>query len=733
MNDKLAFIKGELKGSPSLPLLNQDGEFQGHFKTNFAVDQKEGVENTEFDNQQEFRRLPFETSFKSVRQEETFLHGVDTILVPAHSPEIVTSGVWTSVANSSTKFGKMLQSNISGDFIELEFSGVSCSVACQVAGVSGDAGSLHVQIKVAGTNTFFYAKRFTAFSSEVIDLNNRLFHLYSGLQYNTYVVRITHIDTNTNLSIDYFSYTTHMIQRPAQQYYHQTEAIGEKSITDFSSNVVNATAHGFTEGHRVQFIDSTPANIPPELNQITEYYVLFIDVNSFQISLTEGGVALSFSSSFSGTTLAHFSISNCPPTTILLTGIWATHSAASGVTWNTFYHRSDPGGDGDYVEFKFFGSKCWVNSWWNADRDVDVDIFIDGSQAKSRFNSFNTSTGGATVGEPSWIRLDDDTLSEGFHTIKLVSDPVQAGQFFLLGGFGFYSKDITTDTTVKRNLICGKESFSLGVDEAVTTDSGGWTGPQEGVPPSTFLRREDAKLAGTSSDFIQLTTTPTDPNLKAIYYITSINSGTQRGKLEFTLAGKKKRRIDLFGTTTQDNLIFQIYDKVLDGPLNSVALRVSLLESAGITFEGFIFEIGDAVETDSIYCMPKWTRYNDFSEAGNFLNAVSITQRLDVFGLKTDLREGRKPSIQSGWLNTGTIVKSFRHGCGFVAHESPINVGKAENATDQHPFVDYRNSTGTLSSLVQKITNGDPGLAEFRFGDSSFPWGKAVMTLPRVI
>ena len=66
-----------------------------------------------------------------------------------------------------------------------------------------------------------------------------------------------------------------------------------------------------------------------------------------------------------------------------------------------------------------------------------------------------------------------------------------------------------------------------------------------------------------------------------------------------------------------------------------------------MSFEGLIFEIGDAVGTSSLMAMPKWTRYN---ASTNVNTPVSNTYRLDVYGVKSDQSPGRSPQIHSGWM-----------------------------------------------------------------------------------
>lgn len=66
---------------------------------------------------------------------------------------------------------------------------------------------------------------------------------------------------------------------------------------DHTTGNFSATAHGLVAGNRVSVLAST---MPTGLSGGIMYYILFIDVNTFQLSLTNGGAAVAFTTNGSG-------------------------------------------------------------------------------------------------------------------------------------------------------------------------------------------------------------------------------------------------------------------------------------------------------------------------------------------------------------------------------------------------------------------------------------------------
>jgi len=71
------------------------------------------------------------------------------------------------------------------------------------------------------------------------------------------------------------------------------------TVTIASPGVFTATAHGFTGSEKIRL--STTGALPTGLNTTTDYYVLYINANTFNLSLTDGGAAINTSGSQSGT------------------------------------------------------------------------------------------------------------------------------------------------------------------------------------------------------------------------------------------------------------------------------------------------------------------------------------------------------------------------------------------------------------------------------------------------
>lgn len=627
---------------------------EGHFETNFSVNQKEDLESSIGDNQLDFNMIPFGTEFDNVDQDKTLLHTVETVLVPAHSSEITWSGTWDdSGAGTDHKFGRVKYSETgtpSNTYAEFSFSGVSCFLALFIDS-PGILLSMRAELSDDGGSTWHSMKKI---STDGGDLYNRVWELYSGLPYGDYKVRVS---KNVGRPwISYFGYTTYMIQRSVSQYYSTTS----KDIDDV------------------------------------------------------------------------------PPMTCLIDDNWyvENYRGVGNESWNgavRLQADDDPGGA--TVEFKFFGSKVWsLQSWVGAGiGDVDVSVYIDDAQTKVNFPTYNTNAVGG-VHVSAWTRLDDGTLDEGWHTVKLTAPTIGSSQVWIFSGFGFYSGDQSTDTTVKRSLICGKDSYAVGVDELGVwkwngvlddDDNGGWTGNSN--DRISFLGRRN--YTNTNTDYAEIDT-PDNSELKAIYLIASVSTGAS--VIHTTLGGGNSRYLERqTNNYDQQCFVYNLYDKALDGNLHNQALRIIHESGSFMVIEGVVFEIGDPVENGYIRCMPKWSRYNSSSYSPT---PISVTQRLDVYGRKTDPREGRKPVIHTGWVwnNGGTVY--FRHGCGVGAYEA-----SARQSISTYPS-DYVAEPGRVHedyAVNNHITsNYDPGLGSLTnmfCVPSSADWIKGYIDLPRVI
>ncbi|OGC00148.1 hypothetical protein A2V82_16565 [candidate division KSB1 bacterium RBG_16_48_16] len=70
---------------------------------------------------------------------------------------------------------------------------------------------------------------------------------------------------------------------------------------DTSGDLVNATAHGFVNGNRVFYTAAQAADVIGGLSHGTNYFVVGVAANTFQLSLTQGGAAIDFTSQGGGT------------------------------------------------------------------------------------------------------------------------------------------------------------------------------------------------------------------------------------------------------------------------------------------------------------------------------------------------------------------------------------------------------------------------------------------------
>lgn len=83
-----------------------------------------------------------------------------------------------------------------------------------------------------------------------------------------------------------------------------TRAAGVTCTFTNATERVNKVAHGLTDGTKIMFSNSGGA-LPTGLSAITVYYVVNKNADDFQVSLTVGGAAVTFSDDGSGTNQYH--------------------------------------------------------------------------------------------------------------------------------------------------------------------------------------------------------------------------------------------------------------------------------------------------------------------------------------------------------------------------------------------------------------------------------------------
>ena len=539
----------------------------GHFKTNFSVNQKEDDENSYYDNQQMFQQIPFDTKFDYVQQDKTNLQYIDTILVPADSVngEVVYSGTWTNSDVSSYFFGRAKRSSTANSTAIFSFSGVSVNLIYLKDSTS--TGYISVELSDDDGSTYHSKKTFNTGISGDFNYKN-VTELYQGLEYGDYKVKVTILTGTDSVSIEGFSYATYLIQTPMTQ-----KAFLSESPTD---------------------------------------------------------------------------INDVPPLTTLFGGTWDSIGGTSTALWNGINNNTQH--NSATVEYKFYGSSIYVIGYTYSTYDATFSVTIDG--ATTYVKNSSVSMPSYDGDHPVWVRLDNGSLPEGVHTVKITTTSTGGTEQLGISGWAHYSSKYPT--TCARSLICGKDSYAVGSDSTDFTYTGSWTAADSG---QSFLGRY--KTTTTDADYVTITT-PT--NVKAIYLINRVSS--DRGELKISLGGASSN-LRYINTDTnnygQGSFVQVLYDSYIDGiSLDSQELRITKNGGSTQGFEGIIFEVGDVVESDSIFCMPKWTRYN--TSASN-KSPVSTSHRLDVYGSKSDGSIGRKPMVHSGFCyhSSGSYVH-YRHG-----------------------------------------------------------------------
>ena len=539
----------------------------GHFKTNFSINQKEDTENSNFDNQQMLQMVPYQTKFDYVQAEKTNLQYIDTILVPADSVngEVVYTGSWSDSDSSNHMFGRAKYSNTAGSTAVFSFSGVSVNLIYLQYSVSSAFWTS--ELSSDGGVTYHSKKTFNNSLASDEKYNN-VTELYQGLEYGHYQVKITVLEGSDNCYLEGFQYATYLVQTPVTQ--------------------------------KALLVQS-----PSDINDV-------------------------------------------PPLTTLLGGTYSEIAASTASAWNGIGVFSESVGAS--AEYKFYGSSIYLNLYFSSTYDCVFSVTIDGATTHVKNSSITLPSYNGN--RPVWIRLDNGQLPEGVHTVRIETTTASATQKLLISGWAHYSSKFPT--TCARSLICGKDSYAVGSDSSDFTYTGTWTQADQ---PDCMLGRYAS--TDDNNDYVTITT---PANVKAIYLVNRVS--TTRGEVKATLGGASSniRYINVdTNNVTQGSVIQLLYDSYMDGiSLDSQELRITKNSGSIFVFEGVIFEIGDAVETDSIFCMPKWTRYNASS---NNLTPVSTSHRLDVYGSKSDASTGRQPMVHSSFVyHPSGDYTHYRHG-----------------------------------------------------------------------
>ena len=354
-------------------------------------------------------------------------------------------------------------------------------------------------------------------------------------------------------------------------------------------------------------------------------------------------------------------IDDVPPLTTLFDGTWSKINTTTTGAWNGVYNETES--TSSSIEYKFYGSSIYFNTYFNSSYDATYSVTIDGATTYVKNSSItNPSYAGNT---PVWVRLDNGSLPEGVHTVKITTTTASSTQRLTINGWAHYSSKYPT--TCARSLICGKNSYAVGGDDTAFTESGSFT---KADSSNGFLGRRI--FTSTNGDYLAITT---PSNCKAIYLITNVNADQGEIKLSLGGASSNLRYLNIdTDNYAQGSNIQLLYDSYIDGiSLDALELRIVKNGGTYMRLNGVIFEVGDAVESDSIFCMPKWTRYN---ASANKKTVVTTSHRLDVYGSKSDASTGKQPMVHSGFVyHASGSYCYYQHGLNTVDVDYNLLIG----------------------------------------------------------
>ena len=422
------------------------------FETNYSIDMKEDNESSEGYNQITLQRMPYGIKYDKLFKNRTFLHSIDVGRLPCYSDEITYTGSWVTAANASAYYGAYKSTSTTGDTAEFDFFGTSVSVAIIQATTQG---AFKVEISNDGGVTYFAEK---IFSLTGVARPNNTYHLWQGLEIAEYHIKLTNIEGGSGgaftTQIEYFAYETYMIQKPISNNMQTFDQI-KFSSADINTALDTIALRGCKVGDVVRF--TTTGTLPGGIAVATDYYIISAtqtvanNRQTVKISLTLGGASIDITTGGTGVhsiiNQSIMTVDDIPPATPLLYGGWDLHNYASVDGWNFMLNRSGlvSSIDNDAViEFKFYGSKIWVNVTWLLAGDVDSDILIDGVNTYNLKNTWQFKNGGTTPQRSSWVRLDNGSLPIGWHTLKITT-AVIAAKYMIICGFGYYAPNTNYD------------------------------------------------------------------------------------------------------------------------------------------------------------------------------------------------------------------------------------------------------------------------------------------------
>lgn len=667
--------------------------FPAHFKTNLSpVYQREDVEDSYGENILSFGEIPFgyNKGFNSIDQDKVFLHNVDTVLVPVDSQELRYEGAW-DISSQASKFGLKAVSLVSYSSVTLSFSGVSCYVVTLIT--NGLIGyPINVELSKDDGVTWINKKTLSTLSASSIGDELGL-NLYEGLEFGDYKVRLS--SSSIDLKISFFGYTTYMIQDSVINYYKKSETIPTVEDTvctlDETTGYVStgAFSHALTGSFQVKLY-ADGDDLPPELEDGKSYWILLGAPTSFRLANSYSGSPITFSGSNVARSLKVSLSVDSVPTGITYLGNNTLEPTSSSYTWNRFRVTNNIQ-NSLVARYKFKGSKCWVNMVKSASSPDNIEILIDGKKENVKLPTiaFLGTTGSSTTN--IWVRIDNDSLTEGIHEISIYNNDSLT---LSLNGFGFYSSESTS--TTQKSLICGVDSEIISVNDNRINKVGTWTT----VSDTKSYLGQSFNSSTSGSDRLEITT---PANTKAIYVITKdvpLVSGIRGFTVE--LDSSNVRHISASCDTAINSKINKAFDSDIDGDISEKSLWVRSVAGVENHIEGFIFEIGNAVDNNVISCMPKRTRYCDSNGTTPENNLTTNSHRLDVFGLHDNPNEQcRQPMVQSNVVYygiSGSQVLLYRHGLGITEFDSFCRFKASLTSVERNIINSGLNLVSTYSS-----------------------------------
>lgn len=377
--------------------------------------------------------IPFGTKFDNPIQERFFNHTLQEFVITPESSELkFNGGGWVFSNETDTYHGAKAVTSTIGDSVELEFTGVHCSIDLYVNNTSHSA-ILKCEIKNKGGE--YKIVRLINQYSNIGTSGSGLYRrnmAIEDLPLDDYVVKFTLTDSKI-IRMSAVSYGTYTVQQTIQNNnYNGGKILSISTSTEFFT--VRDTSHDLAESDVIRIIGSN--NASSSIGGVTydqDYFVRNPTLTTFQLSLTDGGAIVNITSTsghhgWIGISCANRTtdLDGTPIGATLVNGL--VHSTNNELTasensaWNEL-SLSGLGGLGASLEYRFTGDKIWmIYGIHNSIGDMQIEVTIDGSTTQVKTDSINPLKAKISASY-SYIalalRLDDGTLKHGEHDVKI--------------------------------------------------------------------------------------------------------------------------------------------------------------------------------------------------------------------------------------------------------------------------------------------------------------------------